>query len=343
MRFHSQFRFENPCENYGRNYLFLDAEGKGALIGATFAIEINEPQLDGWYHGGGDTILIDGESHSEILHGIGAEDFFGHSWGVRPFCSPLIGTTYSTNNRVAMYRFFDEDCIIFRDSIRGVLGALGNNYSSVAYWYQTEPHRPFFRTPEANKRMPNSLAPYGTYDIEPHNAETWKLLAPFPCTQTEPFETFRGFELAETGDESFIFTPIGVEGASQPSIPGGDCMDVRWNLQTAYHSFVDFNIMARPAITCVCLQTEVVGYALKYVDWPSDEDVEVSVSFDDELSVRVNDSIAFHANHPKGYSEETFTATFKKGSNRILVKLSNFENTTFKLWGFCFTINCQGE
>jgi len=79
MRFHAQFRFENPCENYGRNYLFLDAEGRGALAGLTLAVEMNEPQPDAWCHGGGDSIFIDGDSGSSVLHGIGAEDFFGHS------------------------------------------------------------------------------------------------------------------------------------------------------------------------------------------------------------------------------------------------------------------------
>ena len=87
LRFHAQFRFENPCEQYGKNYLFLDATGRGILAGATFGIAMRYKQPDSWYHGGGDTILIDGESDPAVLHGIGAEDFFGHSWGVQKFHS----------------------------------------------------------------------------------------------------------------------------------------------------------------------------------------------------------------------------------------------------------------
>ena len=44
--FHAQFRFEDPCEQYGRNYLFLDAAGKGMLAGTTFGIAMRYPQPD---------------------------------------------------------------------------------------------------------------------------------------------------------------------------------------------------------------------------------------------------------------------------------------------------------
>ena len=47
-----------------------------------------------------------------------------------------------------MYRWFIHDPIRFRRSIRwtiehGHANNFENDYSSVAYWYQTEPHRPF--------------------------------------------------------------------------------------------------------------------------------------------------------------------------------------------------------
>jgi hypothetical protein len=59
-----------------------------------------------------------------------------------------------------MYRFHIEDPITFRKSIRvtvehGHANALSNDYSSTAYWYQTEPHKPFSILP-VEKRLPNS-------------------------------------------------------------------------------------------------------------------------------------------------------------------------------------------
>ena len=339
LRFHAQFRFEHPCENYGRNYLFLDALGSGALIGATFGIKINHPQPDAWFHGGGDSIFIDGEADPGVLHGIGAEDFFGHSWGVREFQSPVIGTPYREVDedgrvqRVALYRFFDDDPIFFHTSIRAVLGALGNNYSSVAYWYQREPHRRFFQTPPADQRMPDAPAPCGVFDLEPLASPEWRLLTPFKIDERHPFEYTRSFEQQETGDEKYVY-----QAAGDPAFPGGNQLAVRWRPQKAHHNFVDFNTVARPALTRICLQASVGGYALRYVESESDKDVLIHVAFDDEMAVRINEQEVFHTNHAHGFAQATFKAHFRRGRNRILVKLSNYDNTTWKLWAFSFRI-----
>ncbi|MDP6777318.1 MAG: DUF2961 domain-containing protein [Candidatus Latescibacteria bacterium] len=339
-RFHAQFRFENPCENYGRNYLFVDAAGTGALVGATFGVTANDPQLDSWYHGGGDSIFVDGETRPNVLHGIGAEDFFGHSWGVQEFQSPYVGTPLleldedGKFRRTSVYRFMVHDPVMFDSSIRGVLGAMANGYSSVAYWYQTEPHRPFFRTPEADARMPDSVAPYGTHDVEPDHAAEWQLLAPFRVDDAEPFETERPFESAETGEEAFVYAATG-----NPTRPGGEQMEVRWVPQTPRHNFVDFHTVARPAIRTIALQVGVVGYALKYIDSDVETNARVFLGFDDEAAVRVNGSVAFEGRHPAGFREASFTVPLRKGRNRVLVKLSNRPNTTWKLWAFSFRIS----
>lgn len=345
IRFHAQFRMENPCEQYGRNYLFLDATGNGMLAGATFGIAMRYPQPDAWFHGGGDTMLIDGESHPKVLHGIGAEDFFGHAWGVQKFNSCSIGTPYEEIDdqgrlqRLGLYRFFVNDPVFFSRSIRATLGALGNAYSSVAYWYQTEPHRPFFRVPAVEARMPEAEVRYGQHDLAPRPSEDWLLLAPFPCNTAEPFDTLRPFEKAETGAERVRYTPVGVEGFSKPSLPGGESMEVRWRQQTAYHHFVDFHMVARPAITAICLQTEVVGYALRYVESPSACVVEACLGFDDEASVRVNDRECFRGCHARGFREARFPVELRAGRNRILVKLSNLDNDNWRFWGFSFRLD----
>lgn len=339
LRFHAQFRFENPCEEYGRNYLFLDAVGEGALVGATFGVETNEPQLDAWFHGGGDSIFIDGESAPGVLHGIGAEDFFGHSWGVRPFQSTCIGTPWRETNaagamtRVSLYRFFVHDPVPFRSSIRAVLGALGNSYSSVAYWYQREPHRRFFRTPAADARMPDATAPFGIYDVEADEPAVWRVLAPLRLDEENPFNHARPLEAEETGEEAFVY-----EAGGEPSRPDGDRMTVVWREQTASHGFVDFNCVGRPATRCIRLQTGVVGYALRYIDSDAEGDVRIHIGFDDMVAVRVNDREFFRGNHPFGFKETTFQARLATGRNRILVKLSNQPNTTWRLWVFSFRI-----
>jgi hypothetical protein len=58
-----------------------------------------------------------------------------------------------------MYRLHINDPIYFEKSIRvtiehGHANKLSNDYSSTAYWYQTEPHMSFEPLPAVEQRMP---------------------------------------------------------------------------------------------------------------------------------------------------------------------------------------------
>jgi hypothetical protein len=64
-----------------------------------------------------------------------------------------------------MYRFFLLDPIRFRKSIKvtiehGHANDLANDYSSVAYWYQDEPHGPFPAMPLMKDRLPFETEEY---------------------------------------------------------------------------------------------------------------------------------------------------------------------------------------
>jgi hypothetical protein len=59
----------------------------------------------------------------------------------------------------SMYRLHIEDSIYFNKSIgvtieHGHANNLSNDYSSTAYWYQTEPHRRLPVMSPADKRLP---------------------------------------------------------------------------------------------------------------------------------------------------------------------------------------------
>ena len=77
---------------------------------------------------------------------------------------------------------------------------------------------------------------------------------------------------------------------------------------------------------------------MRYIVSPEERDVQITVGFDDEMAVRVNGREAFRGRHDKGLESETFTAHFVKGRNRILVKLSNYANTTWRAWAFTFAV-----
>ncbi len=143
------------------NYLILYAKGRGHYVGCILNVHGLRP---GWWGEGDDMIFVDGEKWPPSIHGTGTEDYIGSAWGFnREFYSPFHGfplkgpadwTGYHT-----MYRFHLEAPIPFRKSIRvtiehGHANNRGDDWSSVAYWYQREPHYDFFKMPNVEARLP---------------------------------------------------------------------------------------------------------------------------------------------------------------------------------------------
>jgi D-arabinan exo alpha-(1,3)/(1,5)-arabinofuranosidase (non-reducing end) len=184
-RFHAQWRRENPTRSTAAaanknkvlwegankdgqcNYVILEAEGKGHLLG--FLLNIDNAQ-EGWYGEGDDMIFIDGETWPPRYHGTGTEEIFGG--GACPnheYAGPYSGFHMTENKggknfagKVSLFRWFVHDPVRFQKSIRwtiehGHANNFENDYSSVAYWYQLEPHAPFPRLPAPQERL--SLMP----------------------------------------------------------------------------------------------------------------------------------------------------------------------------------------
>lgn len=157
--FHAQYRQAKPILTR-ENYTFLDAAGRGHYVGCFLYVRANE---GGWWGEGDDTFYVDG-AVQPTLHGTGVEDYFCHSWGFAKdtsalrFGSPLTGP-WAEGGENAVYRFHIEDPIPFRKSLRftmehayGGYNDRADDWSSVAYWYQTEPHAPFPKLPSAEQR-----------------------------------------------------------------------------------------------------------------------------------------------------------------------------------------------
>jgi len=146
------------------NYVILEANGKGRVIGLLLSID-NIGR--GWYGEGDDMIFIDGEKWPPSYHGTGTEEIFGGGASPNtPYSSPYSGFLFCENKggekyrgKVAMYRWYVHDPIRFDKSIRwtiehGHANNYENDYSSLAYWYQIEPHATFPALPPAAERMP---------------------------------------------------------------------------------------------------------------------------------------------------------------------------------------------
>jgi hypothetical protein len=146
------------------NYTILEAEGKGHYVGCVLHIDTDET---GWWGEGDDMIFIDGEKWPPQIHGTGTEDYFCGAWNYNQlrstFCTPYFGYHFKGNSdytgKHSQYRFHIEDPIYFEKSIRmtiehGHANDRQGDWSSTAYWYQTDRSRPLPDTETFEDRMP---------------------------------------------------------------------------------------------------------------------------------------------------------------------------------------------
>ena len=182
-RFHAQWRRANPTAGVAQgrasnaefqfggtnldgagNYTILEATGHGHYVGCVLNIHNLRRTLgSNWYGEGDDMIFIDGDVWPPTLHGTGTEDYVGTAWCPRQsYHSPYQGITLpggrNWRGQISLYRFHVEDPVVFERSIRvsiehGHANKRSDDWSSVAYWYQAEPHRPFGLAP-VEERLP---------------------------------------------------------------------------------------------------------------------------------------------------------------------------------------------
>jgi hypothetical protein len=149
------------------NYVWMEATGQGHYVGVTMSILQNQ---DFWWGEGDDMFFIDGDPHPSIT-GTGSEDYFlgaydfgEHSFSYRVFGAAVKGEERA-GSRSSVYRFHLDSPITFTKSLRATIehghaNHRSDNFYSVAYWYQTEPHAPFPVLPPVDHRLPK-LQPVG--------------------------------------------------------------------------------------------------------------------------------------------------------------------------------------
>ena len=169
--FHAKYRQEYPCKK-SSDYLILFARGIGHYVGCNLSVRQHEPS---WWGEGDDRFYIDGETEPR-LRGTGTEDYFCDAWGFRQADGLFYGCPLmegmETLNRTTVYRFHIQDPVPFKKSLKVTIehkgahlkpdgkmdgfGERADDFSSVAYWYQTEPHVVFSEMPTVEKRMYSS-------------------------------------------------------------------------------------------------------------------------------------------------------------------------------------------
>jgi hypothetical protein len=178
--FHAHWRRENPCDGWGPdlqvnspdvqvpnldgagNYVILDTEGAGNYIGCNLSVAHFQGT---WWGEGDDMIFVDDDTWPPSLHGTGAEDYFGHAWGMQHNAHPMNGTIVheaDVPGYQVSYRFHLADPVRFEERIRvtlehGHANHLADDWASTAYWYQTLPS-PRLHLPDVRDRLPRRHA-----------------------------------------------------------------------------------------------------------------------------------------------------------------------------------------
>jgi len=162
--FHAQFREEAPLKQKGL-YTILDGiQGEGHYVGTYLAWEVHSP---GWWGEGEIKFFMDGDQEFPTICGTGTEDYFCGSYNFenqethkyQVFTTPYSGLAqvlppdkiYEVGQKFGLYRWHIQDPIRFQKDLKVTIQALGwksdgtylpeeDNISSVAYYYQKEPH-----------------------------------------------------------------------------------------------------------------------------------------------------------------------------------------------------------
>ncbi|MCC6731177.1 MAG: DUF2961 domain-containing protein [Chthonomonadales bacterium] len=169
--FHAQYRQEYPVEG-GKDYVVLETAGKGHYVGTVMAVRTRSPS---WFGEGDEKIAIDGEVKPSIW-GTGTEDYFLSAWGLKRTSTPYFGVPYFdqwgiVGGHTSAYRWHIADPIVFQKGIRVTFEHWGwispdenpdhksmswnereDDYSSVAFWYQTGEPTFTARAPSGTER-----------------------------------------------------------------------------------------------------------------------------------------------------------------------------------------------
>jgi hypothetical protein len=171
--FCAQYRQEFP-QQLGRDYLVLEAEGRGHYVGTVMSARARSPL---WFGEGDVRIYVDGDPRPTI-QGTGTEDYFLMAWGLEPSLYPYFGCTYMSaaaddlGVRYTLYRWHVPDPIRFTKSLRFTFEHTGwisadetatgkidghvereDDMATVAFWYQIGPPKRFTSLPPLKDRV----------------------------------------------------------------------------------------------------------------------------------------------------------------------------------------------
>jgi hypothetical protein len=228
--FHAQYRQEYPQEN-GKDYVILDTQGKGHYVGTVLAVRTRSPL---WFGEGDEKIYLDGEKTASIW-GTGTEDFFCCAMGLESCCTPYFGVPQFNQFEIvgsltSAYRWHLADPIIFEKGIKVTLEHKSwisadenpdrvkmscndreDDYSSVAFWYQTGESTFSARAPDARERKLPNIERVVAYAKDFADAKHHGGGVAHTQTLDELFEEPQLFYQPEKPEDAWVEIPIEVK------------------------------------------------------------------------------------------------------------------------------------
>ena len=146
-------RVIKPSQCGGKNnidtrHTILEAKGRGHYVGNFLQVYTKNA---GWWGEGITIFHLDGKT---MVHTPGTEDEYGSCWGFGgTFSYPYCGYLQNEKGNNRMYRWYVANPVRFRESLKVEIqdiykfGPGADDFTSVAFWYQEEPHQPFTLPP----------------------------------------------------------------------------------------------------------------------------------------------------------------------------------------------------
>lgn len=139
---------EKLNRDHKNDYLVLDAKGQGRYLGTSLTV-LNRYLI--WWGEGDESFFIDGKP---AWLGTGSEDYFDGAYmkfGTNLFSGALLQNSFGKKygGITLAWRFHLLDPVYFRENLKfgfehgNQANDMDNWYRSVAYWYQSEPHKNF--------------------------------------------------------------------------------------------------------------------------------------------------------------------------------------------------------
>lgn len=172
--FHAQYRRSRATKN--AEHTILDGvKGKGQYVGTYMAVGVAN---NGWWGEGEIKFFMDGDKDNATIVGTGTEDYFCGSYNFenqatrqyQEYSTAYAGLhqvirpdgLYRSQQRFGMYRWHIPDPVRFDSDLKVTIQDLGwrhggrylpqqSDITTVAYWYQREPHAPFPKLPSADE------------------------------------------------------------------------------------------------------------------------------------------------------------------------------------------------